>query len=99
MAWRGVAWCGVAMSDSCNVKVYCRFRPFNDRELAIGADQNVDLDIQPGKIVIHDPSSGRPRTFPMDAAFKGDCRQVDVFDTDEEQPNARGRVRPGPVDG
>ena len=72
---------GDEMSDSCSVRVYCRFRPFNDRERAIGADQAVDIKIEPERIVIQDPSSGRPRSFPMDAAFRGDCRQIDVFDT------------------
>ena len=69
------------MSDSCSVRVYCRFRPFNAREIALGEDQKLELDILPGKIEIMDPTSGRPRTFPMDAAFRGDCRQIDVFNT------------------
>ena len=69
------------MSDISGVRVFCRFRPFNQREIALGEDQKLELEILPGKIEIMDPASGRPKTFPMDAAFRGDCRQIDVFNT------------------
>ena len=67
--------------DSCNVRVFCRFRPFNAREKALGADQAVQLTIKPGSIELVDPSLGRERTFPLDYCFDGECRQIDVYNT------------------
>jgi kinesin family protein 5 len=69
------------MSDSCNVRVFCRFRPFNQREKDLGEDQGVEINIKPGQVEIVDPTTGRKRDFPMDHCFEGGCHQRDVFDT------------------
>jgi hypothetical protein len=58
-----------------SVKVFCRFRPFNKREIAIGADKGVNLQIKPGYISIGD-ATGEPREFPFDYAFDNTSTQV-----------------------
>ena len=68
------------MADSCNVRVFCRFRPFNQREKELGADQGVEINLKPGQVEIVEPSTGRKRDFPVDHCFGGDCTQIEVFD-------------------
>lgn len=67
------------MADSCNVRVFCRFRPFNKREIALGADQGVEINLRPGQVELVEPSTGKKREFPVDHCFGGDCHQLDVF--------------------
>ena len=67
------------MADSCNVRVFCRFRPFNRRELALGADKGVEINLKPGQVELVEPASGKKREFPVDHCFEGDCHQLDVF--------------------
>jgi kinesin family protein 5 len=67
------------MADDNSVKVFCRFRPFNRREIQLGADQGVELIIKPGAISIGD-ASGEPREFPFDYAFDNTTTQTDVYE-------------------
>ena len=62
-----------------SVKVFCRFRPFNKREIELGADKAVELVIKPGYISIGDVN-GEPREFPFDYAFDKDTTQDLVFE-------------------
>ena len=34
------------MSGEAGVKVFCRFRPFNKREIELGADKAVDFQVR-----------------------------------------------------
>jgi kinesin family protein 5 len=67
------------MSESDSVKVFCRFRPFNAREIELGADQGVELIIKPGAISIGD-ATGEPREFPFDYAFDNTTTQEQVYE-------------------
>ena len=67
-----------------SVKVFCRFRPFNKREIELGADKAVELIIKPGYISIGD-ANGEPREFPFDYAFDKDTPQDLVFSQCAEQ--------------
>ena len=72
------------MSESDGVKVFCRFRPFNAREIKIGADKGVELIIKPGAISIGD-ANGEPREFPFDYAFDNNTTQVQVYENCAQQ--------------
>ena len=72
------------MSESDGVKVFCRFRPFNAREIKIGADKGVELIIKPGAISIGD-ANGEPREFPFDFAFDNNTTQVQVYENCAQQ--------------
>eukprot|EP01050_Picozoa_sp_SAG11_P000819 SAG11_NODE_30_length_23132_cov_22.413277_7_plen_257_part_00 len=63
-----------------NVRVFCRFRPFNKREIALGADKGVDLTIKCDGVTVIDPSTGRKHDFPLDFCWDGACTQDDVYD-------------------
>ena len=56
-----------AMSTEAGVKVFCRFRPFNKREIALGADKGLELEFTPNGVKF--ANAGRqyqvgPRTPP-----------------------------------
>ena len=69
-----------AMAESECVRVFCRFRPFNKREIALGADQALKIDIKAESITITDPTDGKARDFPFDYAFNTDTTQDLVFE-------------------
>ena len=58
------------------VKVFCRFRPFNKREIDLGADKGVDFEFSPGGVKIE--AEGRKYEFPFDYCWDGTCHQADV---------------------
>ena len=63
----------MAASDTCNVRVYARFRPLNKRELALGEGaKNTVFKGSTGVTV-----EGSPFTF--DEVFGLDSRQEDVY--------------------
>ena len=68
------------MAESECVRVFCRFRPFNKREIALGADQALKIDIKADSITITDPTDGKARDFPFDYAFNTDTTQDLVFE-------------------
>ena len=63
-----------------NVKVFCRFRPFNQREIELGADKALEIKIRSEYITITDPSDEKSRDFPFDYAFNTDTTQTLVYE-------------------
>ena len=57
------------------VKVFCRFRPFNKREIELGADKAVDFRFEPGCIKIE---GERKYEFPFDYCWDGTSNQAEV---------------------
>lgn len=68
------------MPEAECVRVFCRFRPFNKREIELGADQAVKIEIKGEGITITDPTDGKTRDFPFDYAFNTDTTQDLVFE-------------------
>lgn len=58
--------------------MHCRFRPFNKREIALGEDKAVKIEMEPEGISLADPSTGRDYKFPFDYAFGLDTTQDQV---------------------
>ena len=65
------------MSEMAGVKVFCRFRPFNKREIALGADKAVDFVFSPSGVSL--TNQGRKYDFPFDYCWDGNCKQDDVY--------------------
>ena len=57
------------MSDM-NVRVFCTLRPFNKREIELGADKALDLTIKGSGVAIADPSTGRKHDFPLIETYR-----------------------------
>ena len=66
--------------ESVNVKVFCRFRPFNQREIELGADKALEIKIRSEYITITDPNDEKSRDFPFDYAFNTDTTQELVYE-------------------
>ena len=62
------------MSGEAGVKVFCRFRPFNKREIELGADKAVDFQFTPNSCKLEE--GGRKYEFPFDYCWDGMCLQV-----------------------
>ena len=60
------------------VKVFCRFRPFNKREIELGADKALDFKFTPTACKLEE--GGRKYDFPFDYCWDGDCLQTDVYE-------------------
>eukprot|EP01052_Picozoa_sp_SAG31_P042440 SAG31_NODE_6736_length_1905_cov_1.909745_2_plen_91_part_00 len=65
------------MAEAAGVKVFCRFRPFNKREIALGADKAVDFVFSPNGVSL--TNQGRKYEFPFDYCWDGTARQEDVY--------------------
>ncbi|XP_057549960.1 kinesin-like protein KIN-14Q isoform X2 [Amaranthus tricolor] len=63
-----------------NIRVFCRCRPLNAEEIAMGAKSAIDFDtVRDGELSIK--SNGAPRkTFKFDAFFSPQANQADVFE-------------------
>ena len=66
------------MAESAGVKVFCRFRPFNKREIGLGANKGLRLDLS-AEHVKFEAEGGRSYDFPFDYCWDGSCYQTDVY--------------------
>lgn len=62
-------------SQPGNVKVFCRFRPFNKQELETGNDRPVQNIVSAQHLVIKDPNKGDDLTFVFDKIFNTESTQ------------------------
>ena len=64
------------MSDQCNIRVLCRFRPINQRELNEGGT-GVKIEFPNDKTVnIIEESNKQPQIFTFDKVFESNTKQV-----------------------
>jgi hypothetical protein len=66
-------------SQPANVKVVCRFRPFNKQELETGNDHPLQNIISDRHLVIKDPNKGDDLTFGYDKIFNTEATQEDIY--------------------
>ena len=69
------------MSGDVSVRVFCRFRPFNSREKALGGDSSKFLTLSETGIKINDAKAGSAgQSYEFDHIFGLDTRQEDMYD-------------------
>ena len=69
------------MAEATGVKVYCRFRPFNRREIELGGDASRFLRLGETSIEINDPQGGGAgNNFEFDRVFDMNTRQELMYD-------------------
>ncbi|ORX39658.1 putative kinesin [Kockovaella imperatae] len=70
---------------SNNIKVVCRFRPFNRMEIEAGSEDCVDIDEQCTTVALRNPNASslagpEKDGFTFDRVFKQDTRQIEIFE-------------------